>query len=180
MRIPLLLVGLVLIPMRATADVITTTLDGCVSVTDSRLADAQWFAQGTFQAVAFDDDEAGCEMTIAHPVIDAYAFDEDRVENTLTAWLNLQNLPSCGRRQYDLHYYLDDGVLDPFGLKSLVIDTGVDCAADPVQGPPGPGEIASVPEPATLALIVISLELVRRRRAQRARLSDERVPRPRR
>ena len=142
----------------AAADPIAINLEGCVSVTDPRLGEAQWFAHGTFQAVAFDDDAAGCEPTIAHPVHGAYLFDEDRIGNTLTAWLNLDMLPSCGRRQYDLHYYLDAGILDPFGLKSLVIDTGIACpGGDPtprVLSPPVfPPAVNPVPEPGTLSLL---------------------------
>ena len=117
--------GLVAAP--SSAHPITATLEGCVVVTDPRLAEALWTATGTFQAVAFDDPFAGCDTTIAHPVLDPYLFDENRFNNTLKAWIDLSKLPSCGRRQYDLHYYLGYGVLDPDGLKSLVIDTGIDC-----------------------------------------------------
>jgi hypothetical protein len=152
----------------AGAHPITATLEACVLSTDERLATAVWSAIGTFQAVAFDDPVAGCDPTIAHPVLDAYEFDEDRLQNTLVAWLNMSNLPTCGRRQYDLHYYLEEGVLDPMGLKSLVIDTGVNCLDNPlspgplgvpgVPGGAGPGSPTQhsvpVPEPAGLVLLV--------------------------
>ena len=145
----------------ASAHPITATLEGCVLSTDERLAEAVWFATGTFQAVAFDDPVAGCEMTIAQPVLDAYEFEEDRLGDTLTAWLNMANLPTCGRRQYDLHYYLAEGILDPMGLKSLVIDTGVDCVFYSIT-PPAPLE--SVPEPASLVLLAGGLAWAIRRR----------------
>ena len=151
----------------AGAHPITASLEACVLSTDERLATAVWSAIGTFQAVAFDDPVAGCDPTIANPVLDAYEFDEDRLQNTLVAWLNMSNLPTCGRRQYDLHFYLEEGVLDPMGLKSLVIDTGVNCIGDPLSpGPlgvpevPGPGSPTlhslpvPVPEPAGLVLLV--------------------------
>ena len=157
----------------ASAHPITATVEGCVSSTDERLADAVWFAIGTFQAVAFDDPVAGCEMTIAQPVLDAYEFEEDRLGDTLKAWLNMDNLPTCGRRQYDLHYYLAEGILDPMGLKSLVIDTGVDCVAHPIA-PPAPLE--SVPEPASLVLLAGGLgwALRRRRHEQISAVSSSR------
>ena len=110
------------------------TLDGCVMVNDPRLAGALWSAAGTFQAVAFDDRSPGCEPTIATQINNAFLFDEDRIADTLAARLNLSNLPTCGRRQYDLHFYLADGVLDPFGLKSLVIDTGILCESETGSG----------------------------------------------
>jgi hypothetical protein len=162
---------------------ITASLEACVSSTDERLATAVWSAIGTFQAVAFDDPEAGCDPTIANPVLDAYDFDEDRLQNTLVAWLNMSNLPTCGRRQYDLHYYLEEGVLDPFGLKSLVIDTAVNCVGNPlsplpagVPGVPGPGSpsqhLVPVPvsEPAGLVLVLggIGWALHARRRTSSA------------
>jgi hypothetical protein len=143
----------------ASAGLITTTLEGCVTLDDPRLRDATWFSSGTFQAVAFDDPVAGCGTTIAIPVSDPYLFDEDRLADTLTAWLNLHNLPECGRRQYDLHLYLADGVLDPLGLKSLVIDTGVDCE-EPPGPPPGPPP-ESVPEPAAVLLLLTGLAVAR-------------------
>ena len=148
----------------AGAHPITASLEACVLSTDERLATAVWSAIGTFQAVAFDDPVAGCDPTIADPVLDAYEFDEDRLQNTLVAWLNMSNLPTCGRRQYDLHFYLEEGVLDPMGLKSLVIDTGVNCIGEPVSpgplGIPGPGSPTQhsvpvpVPEPSGLVLLV--------------------------
>jgi hypothetical protein len=128
---------------------ITATLEGCVLVTDPRLAEALWFATGTFQAVAFDDPFPGCDTTIAHPVLEPFHFDEDRENNTLKAWIDLAKLPSCGRRQYDLHYYLDFGQLDPMGLRSLVIDTGVECIEFSRQPPDN-----HVPEPSTLATML--------------------------
>jgi hypothetical protein len=145
-------------PVSATP--ISATLEGCVLVTDPRLSEAVWFAEGTFQAVAFDDVMAGCGTTVAHPVADAFRFDEDRIHNRLTAWLNLSNLPACGRRQYDLHYYLDAGVLDPFGLKSLVVDTGIDCEIGPVPTPPN----GRVPEPPIVVLVMSGLAIVALRR----------------
>ena len=102
-----------LLAASADASPIMATLDGCVTLTDPRLKDASWFSVGTFQAVAFDDPTPGCDPTILSPVSDAFGFNENRVENTLLAWLNLENLPTCGRRQYDLHLYLDAGELDP-------------------------------------------------------------------
>jgi hypothetical protein len=144
----------------AGAHPITASLEGCVLSNDERLATAVWSAIGTFQAVAFDDPVAGCDPTIANPVLDTYEFDEDRLQNTLMAWLNMSNLPTCGRRQYDLHYYLEEGVLDPLGLKSLVIDTGVNCLDDPLSPGPAPGSpfqpLVPVPvsEPAGLVLLV--------------------------
>jgi hypothetical protein len=126
------------------ADPIAATLEGCVSVTDARLLDASWFASGTFQAVAFHDPEPGCEATILWAIdpTDAYRFEEDRAENTLLAQLNLARLPSCGRVQYDLHAYLDAGLLDPFGLKSLVVDTGLACAPESPLEPPRRREVS--------------------------------------
>jgi hypothetical protein len=142
------------------ASPISTTLEGCVAVTDPRLTNALWSAEGTFQAVAFDDELAGCGTTIKHPVIEPYWFDENRPANTLRAWLRLENLPTCGRRQYDLHYYLEGGLLDPMGLKSLVIDTGVDCDGDD----PPPDDPPPLPEPPATWLWVCGLGLVLYRR----------------
>ena len=147
----------------ASAHPITASLEGCVLSTDERLAAAVWFAIGTFQAVAFDDPAAGCEMTITQPVLDAYEFEEDRLANTLEASLNMANLPTCGRRQYDLHYYLAEGILDPMGLKSLVIDTGVDCFALSIV-PIVSARLESVPEPASLVLLAGGLGWAIRRR----------------
>lgn len=146
LSIAALFVLFVLFATQLQASPITSTLDGCVHVTDTRLAEASWFANGTFQAVAFDDAVAGCDATISLPVFDVFVFDEDRGADTLRAQLNLLNLPTCGRRQYDLHFYLADGALDPHGLRSLVIDTGVDCAT---QTPPAPTPVLPrpVPEP---------------------------------
>lgn len=144
------------------ASPIAATLEGCVLVTDPRLVEALWSASGTFQAVAFDDPFAGCDMTIAHPVVDPFHFDENREANTLKAWIDLSRLPSCGRRQYDLHYYLSFGELDPFGLKSLVIDTGIDCI-EFSRHPPH-----HVPEPSGLALVmcgIVCAQLLRSRQA---------------
>jgi hypothetical protein len=130
----------------AAAGPITASLDGCVTLNDERLRDAVWRAVGTFQAVASDDPLAGCAPTIAHPVSDAFLFDDNRAENTLTAWLRLDRLPTCGRRQYDFQPYLADSSLDPLQLKSLVIDTGVSCLAGNITfGIPGP--TTSMPEP---------------------------------
>jgi hypothetical protein len=148
-------VTLFVVPAPALASSITTTLEGCVLTTDPRLAEAMWSAPGSFQAVAFDDEMAGCGSTIRSSVDDPYWFDENRAENTLKAWLNLENLPTCGRRQYDLHYYLDAGLLDPMGLKSLVVDTGVDCYDRnllPQHTPPAQEPTPSVPEPGGLWL----------------------------
>lgn len=148
------LVCCVLLGGTAAADPITTTLEGCVSVDDARLLSARWSAAGTFQAVAFDTAASGCAPTIDRPVHEAYLFDEDRQGNTLTAWLDLANLPACGRRQYDLHMYLDDGVLDPFGLKSLVVDTGVDCVTPEAMPRAGAqGSSHRVPEPSRGSLL---------------------------
>jgi hypothetical protein len=157
----------------ASAHPITASLEGCVSSTDERLAEAVWFAIATFQAVAFDDPDAGCDMTITRPVLDAYEFEEDRLNNTLKAWLNMSNLPTCGRRQYDLHYYLEEGILDPMGLKSLVIDTGVDCFAHSIGSS---AHLESVPEPVNLVLLAGGLgwALRRRWREQRAAVSSNR------
>jgi hypothetical protein len=134
---------------------ITATLEGCVLVTDPLLAEALWSASGTFQAVAFDDPFPGCDTTIAHPVIDPFHFDEDRTNNTLKAWIDLSKLPSCGRRQYDLHYYLDFGQLDPMGLRSLVIDTGVECVEFSRQPPNH-----HVPESSTFGLLICGLAVL--------------------
>lgn len=112
----------------ATAGPITATLEGCVSVSDPRLASAFWSASGTFTAVAFDEETPGCAATIAHAVRDAYEFEDNRAQDSLAAWLDMSNLPVCGRRQYDLQPYLAAGGLDEWGLKSLVIDTGIACA----------------------------------------------------
>jgi hypothetical protein len=155
----------------AGASPITATLDGCVKVDDLRLADAEWFAHGTFQAVAFDDWQAGCDTTILTPVHDVYVFDEDRTLDTLTARLNLAVLPTCGRRQYDLHYYLEEGVLDPFGLKSLVIDTGVDC---PVVCLVDCGNGHRVPEPGVFTLVALGAATLYRRRAGRSQSKTRR------
>ena len=150
----------------ANAHPITASLEGCVLLTDERLAEAVWFATGTFQAVAFDDPAAGCDMTITQPVLDAYEFEEDRLGNTLKASLNMANLPTCGRRQYDVHYYLAEGILDPMGLKSLVIDTGVDCFALSIVPivPIVSARLESVPEPANLVLLAVGLGWASRRR----------------
>lgn len=174
----LLIIGLGLVPRPALAGPIMATLEGCVSVSDVRLEDASWFASGTFQAVAFDDDEPGCEPTIEHPLLEGYIFDEDRIDNTLTAWLNLENLPHCGRRQYDVHYYLAEGILDPLGLKSLVIDTGVPCAEsaaallgeETLRNSP-----AKIPEPGTLVLLTGALSYARTRWRRQARLQKHRA-----
>jgi hypothetical protein len=144
----LLVATLALVAAPTSAHPITAALEGCVVVTDARLAEALWTATGTFQAVAFDDPFAGCDTTIAHPVQDAFLFDENRFDNTLKAWLDLSKLPSCGRRQYDLHHYLGYDVLDPDGLKSLVIDTGVDCITFSQEPPDN-----HVPEPSSFALV---------------------------
>jgi hypothetical protein len=140
---------------------IAATLEGCVLVTDPRLAEALWFATGTFQAVAFDDPFPGCDTTIAHPVFEPFDFDEDRENNTLKAWIDLSKLPSCGRRQYDVHYYLDFGQLDPMGLRSLVIDTGVECIEFSRQPPNN-----HVPEASTLAMMLCGLVFVAYGRAR--------------
>jgi hypothetical protein len=149
----LLVFSLIAVP--AFASPISATLEGCVLVTDPRLAEALWEASGTFQAVAFDDPFAGCETTIDTRVRDPFIFDENRVENTLKAWIDMSNLPTCGRRQYDLHYYLDFGELDPMGLKSLVVDTGVDCITFSRQPPNG-----VVPEPPAVALLLTGLVVI--------------------
>jgi hypothetical protein len=139
---------------------IAATLEGCVLVTDPRLAEALWSATGTFQAVAFDDPFPGCETTIDQPVVDPFHFAEDRATNTLKAWIDLSKLPTCGRRQYDVHYYLDFDILDPTGLKSLVIDTGVECIEFSRQPPD------DVPEPSALAMMVCGLAFLAYRRAR--------------
>jgi hypothetical protein len=169
----LVVIGLALTPRPAAADPIMATLEGCVSVADVRLEGALWFATGTFQAVAFDDEEPGCAPTIAHPLLEGYIFDEDRIDNTLTAWLNLENLPHCGRRQYDVHYYLADGILDPLGLKSLVIDTGVPCSESDgslVSGETLEGSPAAIAEPGALALWAATMGFALTRRRLRERL----------
>ncbi len=158
----------VLIASPAFAASITSTLDACVMVDDSRLAQAVWFAPGTFQAVAFDDPIPGCDPTIFTQIRDAYIFDENRLEDTLLARLNLDNLPTCGRRQYDLHLYLSEGMLDPMGLKSLVIDTGVACGQAGAGGGASLGSTlntpVAVPEPGALLLTAGALVFGRLRR----------------
>ncbi len=158
----------VLIATPAFATPITATLDGCVMADDPRLGQATWFAPG-FQAVAFDDPTPGCEPTIYSPISDAYIFDENRVENTLLARLNLDNLPTCGRRQYDLDLYLEDGLLDPMGLRSLVIDTGVACGQEGGSFLSSTVEMVPTPEPGTLLLVTTGTLGLLRLRRNRAR-----------
>jgi hypothetical protein len=148
-----LILALVLLPTLAQAEpIIASTVQGCVTLAD--LAGARWFAQGTMQIVAFDDDQAGCEPTIQYPVMDAYAFDEDRIGNTLTAWVNLFVLPACGRRQYDVELYGLGGVLLPLTMRSLVLDTGIDCVSGEGLTPEDPPR--GVPEPGIVALLVMA------------------------
>jgi hypothetical protein len=171
-----LVTGIVGAAAPATAGTVAATLEGCVLVSDLRLPDARWFSPGTFQAVAFDDPKSGCAPTITLPVLGAYEFDENRVENTLAAWLDLDDLPTCGRRQYDVQLYLEDGVLDPMGLRSLVIDTGVDCEDDGtgaltvLEKPPAPANVPHVPEPATLVLVTTAAAACVRRQIRRTRI----------
>ena len=152
MKTAIALMLLVLYGRAAAAGPITADLEGCVAIGDRRLTEAIWQAAGTFQAVAFDDPTAGCAPTIAGPVSDAFVFDDNRTENTLKAWLNLDRLPTCGRRQYDLQPYLESGVLDATQLKSLVIDSGVSCFPETVLVPVALTG-ARVPEPWSGALI---------------------------
>jgi hypothetical protein len=122
-----ILFGFLLPAQPASAGPITASLEGCVMLDDSQLATATWFASGTFQAVAFHDPLPGCDQTITDALAGAYTFDENRAADTLRASLNPNALPTCGRVQYDLHAYLAFDVLDPMGLKSLVVDTGIAC-----------------------------------------------------
>lgn len=158
----LLVCGVCAVATHAAAAPITASLEGCVAVGDSRLGDAVWFAHGTFQAVAFDDWQAGCGITILVPVHNVFVFDDDRALNTLTARLDMNSLPTCGRRQYDVHYYLEDGQLDPLGLKSLVIDTGVDCVVTCLVNCGVAGQ--TVPEPGMTAVLTLGLVYACRRR----------------
>ena len=162
----------------AYAGPITASLQGCVSVHDPALASALWTATGTFQAVAFDEGTPGCAPTIAHPVSAAYEFDDDRANDALEAWIRMSMLPVCGRRQYDLQPYLDNGGLDPAGLKSLVVDTGIACGGtltpvnltSPVTSPvtSRAGSSSSVPEPTAVSLLGLSsvLWVLKNRRSQ--------------
>lgn len=170
MRILLTTVMVMGLAAGAAADPIAATLEGCVDVTDPRLAEASWFAYGTYQAVAFDDDAPGCEATIARQVHDTYTFvDEGEGDlRSLLARLTGENLPTCGRRQYDVHFYLAGGLLDPFGLKSLVIDTGIWCTGAVVDlstEPRDPGGPVREPPLGVLVLVTIgaSLFMLRRR-----------------
>jgi len=164
----------------AYAGPITASLQGCVSVHDPALASAMWTATGTFQAVAFDEGTPGCAPTIAHPVSAAYEFDDDRANDTLEAWIRMSMLPVCGRRQYDLQPYLDNGGLDPAGLKSLVVDTGIACGGTLTPAnlistvTSRAGSYSSVPEPTPVSLLGLSsvLWVLRNRTPQTRRLAS--------
>ena len=136
---------------------ISASVWGCVTVLPEGAA--TWISTEHFQFVAFWDAVSGCEPTIAHPVV-------------LHEWLEnfdgagglkvqaLQSLvPKCGRVQFDAHAYLGGPnlILDPFGLVSLVLDTGVDCEVLPT--PPIRPFGGQLPETDTLWLIGIGAAL---------------------
>jgi hypothetical protein len=139
------------------AEPIMATLDGCVHVSDPRLATARWSAIGTFSTAAFRDDRAGCAPTIEQGM-SGFDFDEDRLANTLTAWIRPSSLPICGRVQYDAQVWMD-GVPVDGTLKALVVDSGVDCGPGLLPTP----ELPNVSEPWTLGLLAMGVYWNRRR-----------------
>lgn len=164
-----ILFGLLFTAPPASAGPITASLEGCVMLDDPQLATATWFASGTFQAVAFHDPLPGCDQTITDPLAGAYTFDENRAADTLTAWLNPKALPTCGRVQYDLHAYVAFDVLDPMGLKSLVVDTGITCGEgqgatvaidDDTNGGGDGANGPDLPEPSLIALLALATSSV--------------------
>jgi hypothetical protein len=118
--------------------------------------------------VAFWDPTAGCDPTIAIPIVlHEWIPNFDGTGGLMTV-AHPELFPTCGRIQFDAHSYLGlTGLLDPMGLVSLVVNTGIDCRTDPFagggddknggggnepQGPP-PG----VPEPPGVWLVTLGL-----------------------
>lgn len=152
MKILPLVVILLAAASSAAAGPITPTIQGCVSASSLGVGQAKWTAPEHFQMVAFWDPVAGCDPTIAIPIVlHEWISNYDGTGGLMTV-AHPESFPACGRIQFDAQSYLGQGaVLDPMGLVSLMVDTGIDCAGrtgnggddggggiDPQEGPPGP------------------------------------------
>jgi hypothetical protein len=111
-----------------------------------------WSHTEHFQAVVFHDPIAGCDSTIFERVDWLLQFHIDYEANGgLRVTSDSTNFPTCGRMQFDMHRYLENGVLDPYGLISLVVNFGTDCGGVPI--PPTPQVPKPIPEPTSIVLV---------------------------
>jgi hypothetical protein len=123
------------------------TLQGCVSSLAPN--QAQWQAPEHFQMVAFWDPIAGCDPTIAKPIVLHEWLENFDGSGGLKTIARPELFPTCGRIQFDAHSYIGlTGQLDPMGLVSLVFNTGIDCLSlDGLGGAGGSGGGGNLPPP---------------------------------
>ena len=96
-----------------------------------------WTSRDQFQAVAFWSAGSGCAPTIDIPVgILEWSEDQRGWSATLSESWRAALPATCGRVQIDIQAYIAgaDHILDPDGLRSLVIDLSP-CAPTPETGP---------------------------------------------
>lgn len=147
---------------RAAADpmLVQASSEGCIGLAD--FAGADWLAVGSLQAVAFHDPQPGCAPTIKNAIRpgDFFEYDDDRLAGTIRALVRPDVIPRCGRVQIDVERYVAPGMLDPLSLRSLVIDTGVECPPGVGVPPPTPPHQefrVAVPEPSLVAILAFGL-----------------------
>lgn len=172
-RILALVVCLFAAAAPSSAEPITGSVDGCVTSLPG--GEATWTYTEHFQFVAFWDPVAGCDPTIAIPIVLHEWLENFDGTGGLKTITRLDWFPTCGRIQFDAHKYIAPNVLDPFGLVSLVFNTGVNCAPSLTGGTNGSitgGDDGStpspVPEPATMVLVGAGLLWVSARARRRA------------
>jgi len=119
--------------------------------------------------VAFWDPTAGCDPTIAIPIVLHEWIPNFDGTGGLKTVAHPELFPTCGRIQFDAHSYLGlANLLDPTGLVSLVVNTGIDCRTDPFNdkdtgggggggGVVNPQGVPGVPEPPGVWLLSIGI-----------------------
>ncbi len=101
------------------ATAITAPLQGCVQAS-TLLQPLTWSAPSHLVYGQYRDPKSGCDPTV--DLFDHVLLTSETVFGFSTAVLDPRSLPTCGRVQLDFE---SPGTKD--SLRSLVIDTGVDC-----------------------------------------------------
>jgi hypothetical protein len=145
----------------ASATPILATASGCVDrpATPTEFA---WSHNDHFQAVVFHDPLAGCDETIYRRTDELLEWHVNfDGQGGLRVTSDSRRLPTCGRLQFDMQTYLANGMLNPMGMVSLVVNLGSNCGTQPLLPlPPIAPPPVPAPEPATMTLFATGLAVL--------------------